>query len=428
MESVPSTPKHLTRTDNKQESGAAKPAKFNPFLPEFRADPYPFYDRLRSEDPVHWSFMGVWVITRYADAIAVLRDPRFSADMRRWGNYKDIRFREKPGELGPLGRITSKWILFIDPPDHTRLQRLASKAFTPQVVESLRPYIQHVVNEHIERVQNAGSMDIVADLGQSLPVIVIAQMLGVPPEDRKQLQQWSDEVILCLDPMMTVSVFEHLNQVILEFADYFRHLISKRRQMRQDDLLSALIVARDEGEKLSEEELLSTCTLLFAAGHETTVKLISNGMLALLRHPDQMEKLKQEPTLIQSAVEEMLRYDGPVQVTVRTATEDVEMAGKTIRKGQQIFVCLGAAHRDPAQFPDPERFDITRQNNRHMAFSYGIHACLGNMLARAQAQIAINTLIHKMPDMKLCTDILEWQEKIILRGLKALPVTFTPVQ
>ena len=415
----------ITNTPKKSLAGVGRAVKFNPFLPEFRADPYPIYDRLRSLEPVHWSFIGAWVITRYDDAVAVLRDPRFSADMRRWGNCKDIKYREKQGELSPLGRINSKWILFLDPPDHTRLQKLVSKAFTPQVVEGLRPYIQKVVNEQLDQVQNAGVMDVIADIAHPLPVIVIAEMLGMPSVDRDLLKHWSDQLVLCLEPMMSLNVFEQLNQVVLEFTKYLRSLIAQRRQSRQDDLISALIAAKEENDKLSEDELLATCILLFTAGHETTVKLISNGVLTLLRHPDQLEKLKQEPMLIQSAVEELLRYDSPVQVTFRTAIEEVEIGNKTIQKGQQVFVCLGAAHRDPTQFPEPNRFDITRQKNRHLAFSYGIHACLGATLARTQAQIAINTLIQRMPDLKLYTDTLEWQENIILRGLKALPVSFT---
>ncbi|MBD2339097.1 cytochrome P450 [Calothrix sp. FACHB-156] len=401
---------------------------FNPFLPEFRNNPYPYYERLRSQDPIHFSFMGTWVITRYTDAVAVLRDPRFSVDMRRWGNYQDIRFRETQGELGPLGRITSKWMLFIDPPDHIRLKRLASKAFTPQIVENLRPYIAEIVDTKLNQVASRGKLDVVADLAHPLPFVVIAQMLGVPPEDREKLQKWSDDMALCLDPMMSIDIFEHLNQVVIEFAEYFRNLIAQRRQQRQDDLLSALITARDEQDQLTEEELLGTCILLFVAGHETTVKLISNGVLALLNHPDQMAKLKQEPTLIESAVEELLRYDSPVQLTVRTATEDVEIGGKTIRQGQQVFICLGSVHRDPAEFVNADQLDITRQDNRHLAFSYGIHACLGNVLARVQAQVAINALIQRFSHFQIATEKLEWHKTIILRGLKSLPVSFRDCQ
>lgn len=424
MKLIDNKSKNIFSSMERREASFARTATFNPFLPEFRVDPYPFYHRLRSEDPVHMSFMGVWVITRYSDAIAILRDSRFSADMRRWGKYQDIRFREKQGQISQLGQTNSKWILFLDPPDHTRLQSLVIKAFTPQVVEDASPYIQEIVNEKLDRVQSSGMMDIVTDLAQPLPVTVIAKMLGVPTEDRDQLREWSSDLASCLDPMMSVDIFEHLNKVVLEFTDYLRSLVAKRHQCRQNDLISALIAVREKGDKLSEDELLATCILLFGAGHETTVKLISNGMLALLRHPDQMEKLKQEPTLIQNAVEEFLRYDSPVQITVRTAIENVEIDGKRIQKGQQVLVCTGAANRDPVQFPEPDKLDITRPKSRHLSFSYGIHACLGATLARVQTQIAINTLIQRMPELKLQTDILEWQEKIILRGLKALPVSF----
>lgn len=271
-------------------------------------------------------------------------------------------------------------------------------------------------------------MDIVSDFACPLPVYVISTMLGMPSNDFARLNKWSDDLTHVLEPLRSLEDYEHMNQVAVEFTDYLRDLIAERKKRPQEDLISALIAAQDQGKKLTEDEILSVCILLYVAGEETTVNLIGNGMLALLRHPDQIQKLKQEPIIIQSAVEELLRYDSPAQLLARIATKNVDIGGKTIRAGERVFVSLGAANRDPAQFPDPDRLDLSRSENRHLAFADGIHHCLGAALARVEAQIAIDTLVQRLPDMKLSTDKLEWRKNIALRGLKTLPVTFTPFQ
>lgn len=410
-----------------KKTGAAKAFKFNPLLPEFHVNPYPTYHRLRSEDPVHWSFMGVWVLTRYADVKAVLRDPRFCSDpVPKRIKDKSRYLEQQQKDLNTLAQATSKFIFFLDPPDHTRLRGLVSKAFSPGVVDYMRPQIQGTVDELIGKVWDKGSMDIISDLACPLPVIVIARMLGVPDKDRSKLHQWSNDLSRILDLLMSLEAYEHLNKVVMELTEYFSGLIAEREKNPKEDLLSALIAAREQGDRLSKEELLATCMMLFATGEESTVNLIGNGMLALLRQPDQMELLKREPALIQRAVEELLRYDSPLQHTARIATEDVEIGGKTIRAGENVLVSLGAANRDPAEFPEPDRLDLTRSENRHLAFADGIHYCLGASLARVQGQIAINTLVQQLPDLKIHSDKLEWLEKIALRGLKALPVIFTP--
>lgn len=398
--------------------------QFNPFLPEFHNDPYPFYHQLRAVDPVHWSeLIGFWVLTRYADCVAVLRDTtRFSADPHNWVGFAD--FLQAQGGAGPLVQMQTKWMLMLDPPDHTRLRTLVTKAFTPRVVEGLRPRIREIVDGLLDEVQSVGRMDLIAALAYPLPTIVIAEMLGVPVEDRDQFKGWTRDLARSLDPITTPEIIEAGNNATVAFLDYFRTLVTKRRKNPQNDLLSGLIAAEEQGDRLSEDELLATAVLLLGAGHETTMNLIGNGMLALLRHPGQLEQLKNDASLIQSAVEEFLRYDGSVQMTARTALVDVEIDGKIIPKGQQAIIVLGAANRDPAQFPDPDRLDIMRKENRHIVFSHGIHHCLGAPLARVEAQIAINTLLHRMPNLRLATDTFEWREMVTLRGLKVLPVEF----
>ncbi len=400
-----------------------EPLEFNPMLPEYRADPYPFYHRFRQVDPVHWSdFLGFWVLTRYADIVAVLRDPRFSANPGLWEGYQD--FLQSIGGRGPLSAMEEKWMLFMDPPDHTRLRTLVGKAFTPRVVEGLRPHIREVVADLLKAAEAKGAMDLIADLAYPLPVIVIAEMLGVPTEDRDLFKGWSRDLARTLDPVVTPEIIARGNEATLAFMDYFRHLIARRRREPREDLMSALIAAEEGGERLNEEELLATCVLLFGAGHETTMNLIGNGMLALLRHPAELKKLREHPSLIQSAVEELLRYDGPVQITARVAMEDVEVGGKTVRKGQQVLLVLGAANRDPAQFSDPDRLDLGRSENRPLAFGHGIHFCLGAPLARVEAQMAIGMLLDRFPTLRLASTALEWRDTVTLRGLKALPLVF----
>lgn len=426
MQPIDKRNKEFISSEKTKKSGTAKVFSFNPLLPEFHANPYPTYHHLRSEDPVHRSFMGVWVLTRYADVKAVLRDPRFCSDqVPKRIKDKSHYLEQQQRDLNTLVQATSKFIFFLDPPDHTRLRGLVNKAFSPGVVERMRPQIQATVDELIGKVQDKGSMDIISDFACLLPVIVIARMLGVPEEDRSKLHQWSNDLSRILDLLMSLEAYEHINKVAIEFTEYFRELIAEREKRPKEDLLSALIAARDQGDRLSKEELLATCMMLFATGEESTVNLIGNGMLALLHHPDQMELLKREPAIIQSAIEELLRYDSPLQQTARMATEDVEIGGKIIRAGENVLVSLGAANRDPAQFTEPDKLDLTRGENRHLAFADGIHYCLGASLARLEGEIAINTLVQQLPDLKLHTDKLEWLEKIALRGLKALSVTFT---
>jgi pimeloyl-[acyl-carrier protein] synthase len=399
---------------------ASSEVVFNPLLPEFHADPYPFYRRLREEDPVHQSPLGIWVLTRYDDAVMVLRDPRFG----REGMAELMEARLGAGSVRPTN---TRDMLFRDPPDHTRLRALVSRAFTPRVVEAMRPHIQEIVDELLSRVEGAHGMDVIEDLAYPLPVTVICEMLGVPTADQDVFKQWSADIARSLDAAILPAGSEVITrgqEAGDALREYFRSLIAVRRKSPRPDLLSALIAAEEQGDKLSEPELVATCVLLLIAGHETTVNLIGNGVLALLRHPDQLRALADDPALIQTGVEELLRYDGPVQRTGRMTMADVEIGGRPIPKGSVVAAVIGAANRDPAHFPDPDRLDVARRENRHIAFGFGIHFCLGAPLARIEGQVAIGTLLRRMPALKLVSDTPEWRESSVLRGLKTLPVTF----
>jgi cytochrome P450 len=398
--------------------------QFNPFAPEVHANPYPMYHALREQDPVHWSdLMEAWVLTRYQDVVSVLRDPRFSADRRRGrSRFAQMAQQRMEAQQGPLSRANT--MLTSDPPDHTRLRGLVSKAFTPRRVEELRPRIQQIVDEILDEAQRKGEMDVIWDLGYPLPVIVIAEMLGVASERRDDFKRWSDEIVASLGgPFVSDETLQRALKSSQEMADYFHAVIAERRKEPRDDLLSGLIAAEERGDVLSEDELLGTCILLLAAGNETTTNLIGNGMLALLRNPEQMERLRGNPELVDSAIEEFLRYDGPVHGTGRVALEEVEIGGQTIEEGRIVFTLVAAANRDPAQFADPDTLDIAREPNPHVAFGYGIHFCLGAPLARAEGQIAFRSLLERSKSIRAQSDDVEWGGTFILRGLKRLPVT-----
>ncbi|HET9856191.1 MAG TPA: cytochrome P450 [Methylomirabilota bacterium] len=394
--------------------------QFNPMDPAFVADPYPTYHRLRAEDPVHHSPLGFWVLTRYPDVMAMLRDPRLIKEPIAAFVAARFGMAAPPPGLGLS-------MLDRDPPDHTRLRGLVSKAFTPKALERLRPHIQKIVDELLAGAAGKGQMDLIEEFAYPLPVRVICEMLGVPVRDHERFKVWGLDIARGLDAIMLPPDSEVGRRSISgrrALADYFRELIAERRAAPRDDMLSALIAAEEAGDKLNEEELLATCILLLVAGHETTVNLIGNGTLALLRHPDQLQKLRENPGLIGTAVEELLRFDGPVQRTARIPSEDLTIGGRTILKGEMVMPFLGAADRDPAQFPDPDRLDITRADNRHIAFGMGIHFCLGAPLARMEGQIAINTLLARLPKLALATEQPQFRQSLTLRGLQALPVSF----
>lgn len=398
-------------------------AVFNPFDPELRTNPYPIYKALREADPVHWSdFMQVWVLTRYDDVFATMRDhARFSSERGRSTNPAVQQMEAYRRGSGPVGRAPT--MLSVDPPAHTRMRTLVNKAFTPRVVERIRPHIQEIADELLDALPDPGRLDVVRDLAVPLPVIVIAEVLGIPPADRDQFKAWSTDLAGTLSgPLVAPDVMQRAQQSSNELGAYFGEQIAQRRVRPREDLLSALVQAEEQGDLLSEDELLATCVLLLVAGNETTTNLIGNGMLALLENPDERRRLQDDPSLIGSAVDEMLRYDGPAQMTSRVALAEVELRGRRMEPGQVVLCLVGAANRDPDQFPDPDRFDVGRQNNRHLAFGYGIHYCIGAPLALAEAQVAFQTLLRRLPDPEPELESPERTNSFILRGLKTLPV------
>jgi pimeloyl-[acyl-carrier protein] synthase len=400
---------------------------FNPFLPEVHQDPYPLYHQLRASDPVHHSPLGFWVLTRHADVLGVLRDPRMSRDPRRSERMELLRGSAEVDELLSSEEAAPS-MLFVDPPDHTRLRALVSKAFTPAAVERLRPRVEAIVVELLDRVARTGRMDVVEDLAYPLPVTVICELFGVPEPDRDRFRTWSRELVRLLDPLVPSDSLERALQARAALRGYLVELIAERRAHPTADLLTALIDAEDQGNRLSQAELVSMCVLLLVAGHETTVNLIANGMLALLRQPEARggleAGLEAGAELPPSAVEELLRYDSPVQFTSRHALEDLEIGGRRVRAGETVVSVLGAANRDPERFPDPDRLDLARMPNRHVAFGGGIHFCLGAPLARVEGRIAIGALLARLPGLELGPGAPVRRDTVTLRGLSSLPVSF----
>lgn len=395
----------------------AEPFVFNPFDPSFRVDPYAVYNRMLREVPVYPSPLGGVILTRYRDCETVLKNHR------KWSS--DFRNATQPF-AGPSVDVfgVDRPFLFLDAPDHTRLRGLVNKAFTPRVVELLRPRIQTLVDEMLDAVAPASEMEVIRDLAYPLPVIVISEMLGVPPEDNARFSEWSAVLARSLDPQSGPEGVEPLQRALEAFDDYFRGLIAERRKEPRDDLLSALIAAEDEGDKLTEGELLATSRLILVAGHETTVNLIANGVLQLLRHPGELQKLRDDASLIENAVEEILRFDPPVQIDGRIALEDTDFDGVTIPRGSAAICLIGAANRDPEQFERPNEFDITRGADRHLSFGFGAHYCLGAPLARIEGQIALATLVRRFNDLRLLQDPPDYKPNIALRGVATLPIAF----
>lgn len=389
--------------------------QFDPRSPAFRRDPYPYYELLRSAAPIfYWETWNIFFLTRHADCSELLRDNRLGHGS----------MGEPSPEQNPLSAMQSNWLLFKNPPDHTRLRSLVHKAFTPRMIEQLRGIIQTITDQLLDQVQMKGELELIADLAYPLPVTAIAEMLGIPEQDRHTFHEWSDALARSLDLTEDPAVYERATKAAATFTDYLRELAKRRRVEPRNDLLSALVAVEEAGDHLSEAELYGTCSLLLIAGHETTINLIGNGTLALLQHPTQLRLLQQQPALIKLAVEELLRYDSPVQMTSRQAVEEMEMGGQVLQPGQQVSFMLGAANRDPAVFANPNELDITRKNNPHLAFGSGIHYCLGAPLARLEGQIAIETLLRRMPKLSLATDTAVYRDNYVLRGLETLPVTF----
>lgn len=395
--------------------------------PEGRADPYSRYARLRHEAPIFRSSLGMWVCSRFEDCQMVLRDPRL-------GKARDDRPDRRSADRFGEGTMTLEQIeylrerrslLFLNPPDHTRLRGLVSKAFTPRTVERLKPQIAQLVDDLLAAFPEGEPVDVMEVLAFPLPVAVIGRMLGVPAEDWPRFRSIMQTTTVLLEPVVPPEDLARALEAQRVTDGYFRDLVAERRRRPQDDLLSQLIAVEEESDRLSETELVSTATLLFGAGFETTTNLIGNGLYALLTHPDELARLRAgREGLVRSAVDELLRFDSPVQIDGRDAFEDVEVAGQRVREGETVLTLLGAANRDPDHFADPDRLDVGRDEGPPLSFSSGIHYCLGAALARAEAQILFDRLLSTFASMELASDEPAWRNRITLRGLSALPVTF----
>jgi cytochrome P450 len=404
---------------------------FDPFDESIQRDPYPAYARLREQAPVYRRIfvrpsgeeIPVWSLSRWEDCVSVLRDPRFTA-AKNFDLIGDVEQLERlPKEQQhPLVRIYRSLMLFRDPPDHTRLRHLVNKAFTPRRVRQLRPRVEALVDELLEPGARDGGMDLIEGLAVPLPVIVIAELLGVPPEDRAQLKIWSDHTAMLLDGTLRDEHLEVAMPSFLALVEYLGRIVAQRRAHPRDDLISALVAAQDAGDALDDDEVLGTCALILGAGHETTTNLIGNGVLALLRDGGAWSRLGRDPALLPSAIEELLRFDSPVQVTSRMTHEPVTIRGRRIPAGEEVNTLLGSANRDPEHFPDPDRLVLDRTDNRHLSFGHGAHFCLGAPLARLEAQLAIGALARRFPGTKLEVDDPPRRPGFVLRGRSTLPV------
>jgi pimeloyl-[acyl-carrier protein] synthase len=389
--------------------------------PEVLANPYPLFHRLRSQDPVHWDpFLHAWIVTRYKDVVTVLH--HYSAERTPTPEQLTAMGLES---LNPIAQVMVKQMLFLDPPSHTRMRSLAAHAFTPARVEVLRGHIRDITNSLLDKVLATGRMDVIGDLAEPLPCIVTAEMLGVPVADHQQLKLWSQDFAEMLGNFQhNAERAPRILKSVQEMTDYFRSAMREQRLCPRAGLISSLMNAEIEGDRLSEEEVIANCIVTMVGGQETTTNLIGNGVLSLLRNPEQLEKLRTDLSLIPSAVEELLRYESPSQHTARLAPEDTVLGEKRIRKRQAVIAVMAAGNRDPERFPDPDRLDITRTDNRHLAFGWAAHFCFGAALARIEGQTAFELMLRRLPNWTLGPKPLTWRTNLGLRGLTALPIGF----
>lgn len=394
--------------------------------PAFYQNPYPLYEQLRADLPVVWSErMGAWLLARYDDVIATLRDTEHFSSRGRLLAALDRLTPDERAQLQPFENHFTGGLINSDPPDHTRMRALINKAFSPRMVEQMRSRVAALVNEFLDVVQNQGSMDVIKDLAYPLPATVIAEMLGAPAADRDRFKVWSEAIFAIQGRgRLTFAQLAHAQEHLLQFRAYLRGLIAIRRQTPHDDLLGQLVAVEMAGDRLTEAELLTTCVTLLTAGHETTTNLIGSTLYTLLRHPETLQAVQENPALLPTAIEEVLRFESPLQRNPRRLAQDYEYGGQAMKKGDFVLQMLGSANRDPVIFPDADHFDIYRQPNRHVAFGFGLHFCLGAPLARLEAPIAVQLVLERMHRLQLATTTPNWMHHNLVRGLASLVVVF----
>ncbi len=406
-------------------SKGSVPRKEILFTDEILQDPYPTYARMHSEGPLHFLDVGgkwaVWSIFSHAECSSIAKDPRLSA--KRAQQQILLLPVDRQAEFSELARMLGLWLIFMDPPEHTRLRKLLNKGFSPAAIEALRPQVENIVDQMLELLRQGSEVELMQEFANPMPVRIILEMLGIPQDRHKEFAEWSRAIALFRgSPDRTVELAQAAQDALIQLTDFFRKTVAERRSNKGNDLISLLIDIEEDGEALTEEELYAQCIALLFAGHETTRNLIGNGMFTLLKHPEETAELRDNPEMIRSAVEELLRFESPVQFTARVLKEDIEVCGQRIPKRWSILCMLGAANRDPKQFKDPDQLNLKRLNNQHLAFSAGPHFCIGSQLARLEGQAAIHNLVQRFPKMKLSGPQPEWAPTFGFRGLKSLSV------
>ncbi len=412
------------------EEETIKTSKYDLLGASTSPNPYPLYERLRKEEPVHFSEdLGGWILTSYEDVMTALHDQRFSPGGGMAAMFLPLE-EDVQKETEPLQQHLQMWLGTLDPPDHTRVRTLMNKAFTPRLVELMRPFIQTVTDELIDNVKHTGRMDIVSDMAVPLPAIVIAQMLGTPRQDYKRFLHWSRDITTLVGAVaVTPEIARDAQKSVLEMVDHLRTLLERRRHSEpQNDLINNFIEAESQENRISEEEVLANCVMLLFAGHGTITVMIGTHLRVLLQNPDLLETLRQDPSRTPAAIEEMLRFDSPCQMIARVATQNIQFKETLIREGELVWLHLGAANRDQEHCPFPDKLDISRRPPGHLGYGASIHYCLGAALSRVETEIAINTILQRLPDVRLESDQLEWHPDPTARALKSLPVVFTPIQ
>lgn len=392
---------------------------------EFRSNPYPTLARVRREEPVHQDAMGFWYVTRHADVVSILKDPRLGRDMRKWLAYPMVRPYLADS---PLERCVDLWMFSVDPPEHARLRKLVAKAFTPKAVAAMRGFIEQAADETLARIPRTDepqTIDLITAFAQPFPVKVIAKVLGLSLDDYQTLREWSDALAFIVEPTARRKQKQAASDAVVGMMSYLRQQVAARRTSPANDVITELIRAEEGGDRLTEEELIAQLVLFFFAGHETTANLIGNGMLALCRHRGELARLRADPGLLPTAVEEMLRYESPGNTNARVAHTDIEIGGRTIPAGSLALAMLGAANRDPDVFAEPDRLDISRDPNPHVSFGGGAHFCIGAPLARLEAQVAFERLLARFPSIEVRESGVAWRDLVNLRALQTLPVTVT---